>query len=338
MAAAMQFTGVLSAAALVVSGTLAARPAAACSPAPCWPASAIPEPGATVPANAPALGFSPGDAPRSASGAPSFELLDADGKAVEVALEETAPGSGSYLVKPKAPLQPATTYRMRYLQGCPSYQPLPEPETTEQTFKTGPPAAKPTSIGKAVVTGHRLVTSFSDIGVRSCYVDLSLPMGLTHVEVQPSPEFKAYLALGSVRASIKGETAPMIDYRQPGDNAPIEFDIYTNCAGETANGLVPGKYELQVEASILGVAPLPPPISTTIEANCRPTSGAAPTGNGCSYGVSRSTSPAGANWLGMVAVLAIAVRHRDRRRGSRASDVNATGAGPHPSCRARDRR
>src|SRR6185436_8540410 len=61
---------------------------------------------------------------------------------------------------------------------------------------------------------------------------------------------------------------------------------------------------------ILGVAPLPPPISTTIEAHCRPSG----TENGCSYGGSRSTSPAGAMWAGTLALMAIAVRRRKGRR------------------------
>jgi hypothetical protein len=46
--------------ATLLGGALVVRPAAACIPPPCWPASTIPPGAATVPANGPTLGFTLG--------------------------------------------------------------------------------------------------------------------------------------------------------------------------------------------------------------------------------------------------------------------------------------
>jgi hypothetical protein len=266
----MLLTRVMLAGVLTGTAALAARPAAACVPPTCWPASSIPAGPATVPANVPALGFNLVQRGGGHVGdAAAFQLIDPDGKAVSLAFEQNMFNPGSYLVRPKEPLQPGRAYKMRYPQSCPGNEPKDPPEIVERTLMTGPVTPLPTSIGTVAVTGHQVTDAQVGYNTGACVLS-NLRTGLTHVEIHPTPELQAYLALGRVNALIEGRAAPVVNYQQPGPTAPIEMDLYAHCAGDAgmSGGLMPGKYEVKFAADLLGVTPLPPPITATVELYC----------------------------------------------------------------------
>ena len=257
--------------ATLLGGALVVRPAAACIPPPCWPASTIPPGAATVPANVPALGFTLGRTGGAFSGdAMGFQLLDPDGKAVSLTFEATSsPPAGNYLVRPKEPLQPDRTYQVRYPEGCPNLHPKTPPDVVEWPLHTGPAIPIPTSIGTVTVTGHRVAEAPVGYYIGACVLT-PLRAGLTHVQIHATPEFQAYLPLGNVSATIDGRSAPVVNYQQPGPAAAIEMDLYAHCAGDAgmSGGLASGKYQVQFEAWLLGITPLPPPLTATIELSC----------------------------------------------------------------------
>lgn len=256
--------------ALLVPLAGAARPARACIPPPCSPASTVPSGPAPVPANLPALGFTQAQVGGNFVGDPgAVQLLDPDGKAVGLTVEPTQPGSGSYYLRPREPLQPGRSYRLRYPEGCPNYQPKTPPEVVERVIMTGPSTPLPTALGHVTVTGHRVDNAQVGAFIGACVLS-DLRVGLTHVVIQPSPELGAYLPLGAITASVNGASAPMYRYEQAGPAGPVEFDIYAHCAGDAgmSAGLMPGKYQVQFGARLFGVTPLPPPVTVAVELSC----------------------------------------------------------------------
>jgi MYXO-CTERM domain-containing protein len=262
-------TRILLSGALAALATLAARPAAACQPPRCWPASAIPGPGARVPANVPALGFTATQIGGTFSGDPNaFELLDPMGKPVRLTVERTAPNAPSFFLRPQEALQPNSTYRIRYPQACLG-SPVPEPQVVEQPLLIGPASPVPTSLGTVTVTGHRVAEASVGYFIGACNLS-PLRAGLTHVQIQPSPELQAYLALGRIDVRIEGRSAPIVNYEQPGARAPVELDVYAHCAGDAgmSGGLRPGRYQVEFAADLFGVTPLPPPVTIPLDVYC----------------------------------------------------------------------
>jgi MYXO-CTERM domain-containing protein len=200
--------------------------------------------------------------------AEGFALVDDQGAPVPVSIVETPPGSRTFHVRPNAALLPGRQYRLRYPEACEGNLPS-APKTTEHTFTTGPAASPPASIGTVKVTGHRVAEANVGSGPGWCFL-MPLRAGLTHVEVQLSEELKAYGALTTISTLINGRSAPVVNQRQEGANAPLEMDVYAHCAGDAgmSAGLPPGTYQLEIRAHVLGIDTPPPPVFTTIELAC----------------------------------------------------------------------
>jgi hypothetical protein len=230
-----------------------------------------------VPANLPALGFTPGvDRSNTSLRATSadFQLSASDGTLVPTSGMVDPAGDGTrYLITPASALQTGKTYQVRYPLIC-NLGPLPGSDggisTAEQSFNTGPTMALPTVTGTASQTSHRLST----ISVWTISGTCTSPIvaAIAHIKVDPSPELRAYLAVAQVDAFVGGQPAPVINYKEPSAATdPVELDIYAGCVVPDSGaepGLAAGKYTVELRSHVLGAAADPPPITTNIELVC----------------------------------------------------------------------
>jgi hypothetical protein len=298
----------------------AARPAVACSPvlgSTCSPGSAFPRDGAVVPASLPALGYTPArlnaNSPLSPDG---FQLLDGGGDPVAVTIEEQMPGAGGYFIRPKAPLAAGATYKVRYPQTSCAAGTVVAP-IAEQTFTTTMAIATPTLLGTAAMTGHKLEKITVGTVSGTCGTEITAVMA--HVTVQPSPELRAYLAVGSIGAYVNGQAAPTVNQVAPTAGGTVEFDVFAGCIVKDQGayrGLDPGKYKLELRAHVFGEAVDPLPIWTDITLDCNGASedDAEVSGGACAVAPAGRGTAGWAGLLGMIGLLGLALRSRKGNR------------------------
>jgi hypothetical protein len=175
-------------------------------------------------------------------------------------------GGGGYFIRPKAPLAAGATYKVRFPQTSCAAGTVVAP-IAEQTFTTTMAIA--TLLGTAAMTGQKLEKITVGTVSGTCTTEITAVMA--HVTVQPSPELRAYLAVGSVGAYVNGQAAPTVNQVAPTAGGSVEFDVFAGCIVKDQGayrGLDPGTYKLELRAHVFGEAVDPLPIWTDITLDC----------------------------------------------------------------------
>ncbi len=233
---------------------LAPTSAQACAPPPCTPAVLIPAELSTVPANAPAFLFkaSHNHLSNEAPDASGIKLLNAEGQVVPVDIAAVSPGSRDFLVKPQSALTPGQAYTVKFPDLC---------TATEKVLNitAGVSAELPTALGTATFAGHRVGTLNVPTSSGSCTANVQAAMA--KISLTPTPQLRAYLALSSFRATVAGQTTPLVNHKPPTADGPLEFEVHSTCTTSdsfAAMGLAPGAHTVQLHATLPGAsAPTP---------------------------------------------------------------------------------
>jgi hypothetical protein len=144
----MRNTAMIVAVAAAAGVTVARmRAAEACSG--CFSAHFVPEDGATIPANTPALYWRPGRSAQQANPA-EVTLVRADAPDSPLPITRTlAPNGFDYLLTPNTPLEPGVTYTLRDPNSC-TLSGGDAPKVA--TFTAGPAAPLPSTLGTLQAT------------------------------------------------------------------------------------------------------------------------------------------------------------------------------------------
>jgi MYXO-CTERM domain-containing protein len=264
--------------AFIVSALGATQPAlvrlaAACSPPACGPAYLLPADGATVPANVPAFFFvlPYGTTPPARS--EDVRLLDEGGRLVPISTA-LAPPSAGYTIVPGAPLMPGRQYRLRFPQGCAGGASGNALGTAERAFLAGPASALPTTIGTARVTGRRIgprTVSSSSGSPGLCSSSTEVTAAVATIEIDPSPELRAYLATAVVAVHRGADGLVFFNGPVLAADQPLRFEVYTTCASAdpgASRGLGSGLHRLEVTAEVFGAVSKPSPLLIDVELGC----------------------------------------------------------------------
>jgi MYXO-CTERM domain-containing protein len=249
------------------------RLAAACSPPACGPAYVQPAEGATVPANVPALFYVPPYGTTPLARSEDVRLLDEGGKLVPISMAPAPPSAG-YKIVPDAPLMPGRQYRLRFPQGCAGGAGGTTLGTAERPFVAGPASALPTTIGAARVAGQRIgprTVSSSSGSAGLCSSSTEVTAAVASIEIDPSPELRAYLATTWVAVYRGADYVAGFGGVVLAPDSPLRFEAYTTCASADrgANrGLGSGLHRLEVTAEVFGVVSKPSPLLIDVELGC----------------------------------------------------------------------
>lgn len=251
--------------------TLAAQTgvALACSQPLCWPAEfAVPN-RAQVPANVPALLFSPARATNGQqSQASSFVLRDDQGQEVPVEVTPVAAGSLQQRVRPTMSLAAGKTYEAEFALDCD------DAPAVHRVFTAGPASDLPSTIGTAVASGHRLGMANAPVDIPGMCPGTTVPVAaaLAKVTLSLSPEMRAYWPLASLSARA-GQKGVHLTTQTISSNGDIDVEVYAACGASTAGadpGLAPGRHTIEFKAALAGIPTNLRPLTATVELSCMP--------------------------------------------------------------------
>ncbi len=251
--------------------TMPTRHAEACSPAPCSASTVAPAQGATIPANAPALVFSPGSMMFGLDAGPlsPVTLKTKDG----VAVPFTVDGS---LVKPTSTL-PIGGLVFGYDEGCNPSGSGTSVVKKEVSFTVGPDAPLPTIAGTfgSTVYARRGVEVITSSGSCTATIDAAV----AELKLVMDPKFAPFLPLASFTTTVDGK--PWATIPAGGRPTPPRFsmewgahahDIVFAACGAAVDkladrGLLEGKHKVSVVAAIAG-GPTLPALEIEVDLTC----------------------------------------------------------------------
>lgn len=278
------------------------REAEACSG--CIGAHFVPEDGATVPANVPALYWRPGRVAQPADPA-LVTLARADAPESPLLMSRVLAAGGEYLLVPDAPLEPGVTYILRDPRSCASYNGVTEKRST---FTVGPVVPLPAELGTlGIVDNDQAVVELEDGA--SCTTDAHVARSVVALELTTGAEpWRSMLFFETrVDGAPWRPISNSLEFPAPGASwigRGVDA-VYAVCAseGSGASGLSEGAHAVELRATLPGttLAFRSNTITTTL------TCGELPSNGGCRAS-GRDGGP-----LALAALAALVVLLRRRR-------------------------
>jgi MYXO-CTERM domain-containing protein len=252
--------------------------AEACSPPLCWAAGYVPEEGASVPANLPAIYWRPlgeyGETPD-----PALVTLTELAPETPIALTPTLLGNGHYLLTPARELTAGKTYRLDDTTLC---RGLGDP--AQISFDAAATSALPTTLGQLGSTDEGVGDLTVATGSGSCSTTIKAHRVLIALQLSSSaqPWFEALHFTTEVDGQPWSAASSIVAMRTPGTSwagrgrdrlyLVCETDGYSQPAG----GLEAGSHSVVLKATLPGtdVALQTAPITVTL--SCDPLADAGP--------------------------------------------------------------
>jgi len=255
----------------------AARPAQACTSLSCPWNSVAPAPGATIPANVPALSLDLTSRWLSLDDIrPSFSLRGPDG--APVAASVTKVGESRLVLTPEAPLAERTTYTIERLEQCKDTSQFSKnPSLVTTTFTTSEIAPLPQKSGVLAVQGESHGKAVLPSIAGGCTAT-----GAAHIvelTFTPDPALVPWMSTVHLSTTVDGEPWAT---EAPGphvDTAGLpsltkRFDrIFVLCepapkGAESPLSLAPGAHTIAVSAELAGLAQTIPGEAISFEFTC----------------------------------------------------------------------
>jgi hypothetical protein len=247
------------------------RAARACTLPSCAQSYAAPAAYKSIPVNAPALVFRPGNSSAlDVTGVSKVAFFDVAGTALALDQKADPAASGHFLLTPKEPLVAGNWYRLVNLSWCSGPATWPAESAFNNAFSVTPAMPLPTAIGPVSVTPFVGDVDLPDSG--ACTKPGKV--GAALFTVNHGPEMSAYLWLARWTLKVDGKVEVVSRYGDydalspfPSAARRINFP-YLVCDANRGSWLSAGKHTAELSVHIAGATQDPPPVTFPFELSC----------------------------------------------------------------------